>query len=234
MGFSLQWFLLFQSTGSKAHGLQYDPPGLAPTTPTLPSSVNAPVLSCSPRSSHVAISLLLGHPCILLPADQECACWKVLLQSLLRSRKPLPESHHQRGLLGRPTQTPPASLVPASARLLPDTAPPWRTILYLPTSLIIFTCVLSHFSHFQLSATLGTVASQASLSMGFSRQEYWSGLPCPPPENLPNPKIESGSPALAGGFFEELPVSILCSYFLLQPQCLQQCLTHSGCTAGAE
>ena len=40
--------------------------------------------------------------------------------------------------------------------------------------------------------------------MGFSRQEYWSWLPCPPPEDLPNPEIESMSlmsPALAGGFF---------------------------------
>ena len=44
----------------------------------------------------------------------------------------------------------------------------------------------------------------APLSMGFSRQEYWSGLPCPPPGNLPDPGIERPSlmsPALAGGFF---------------------------------
>ena len=43
-----------------------------------------------------------------------------------------------------------------------------------------------------------------SRSMGFSRQEYWSGLPCPPPRDLPDPGIEPGSlpsPALAGGFF---------------------------------
>ena len=42
------------------------------------------------------------------------------------------------------------------------------------------------------------------LFMGFSRPEYWSGLPCPPPEDLPNPGIKPGSrtsPALAGGFF---------------------------------
>ena len=50
-------------------------------------------------------------------------------------------------------------------------------------------------------ATLCTVAHQAPLSMGFSRQEYWSGLPCPPPGDLPNPGIEFGSLALAGGFF---------------------------------
>ena len=37
--------------------------------------------------------------------------------------------------------------------------------------------------------------------MGFSRQEYWSGLPFPPPEDLPDPGIEPASPALAGKFF---------------------------------
>ena len=41
-----------------------------------------------------------------------------------------------------------------------------------------------------------TVAHQAPLSMGFSRQEYWSGLPCPPPGDLPNPGIEPWPPAL--------------------------------------
>ena len=45
-------------------------------------------------------------------------------------------------------------------------------------------------------ATPWTVACQAPLSMGFSRQEYWSGLPLPSPGNLPNPGIEPGSPAL--------------------------------------
>ena len=49
--------------------------------------------------------------------------------------------------------------------------------------------------------TLWTAARQAPLSMGFSRQEYWSGLPFPSPGDLPNPGIESKSPALAGGFF---------------------------------
>ena len=45
---------------------------------------------------------------------------------------------------------------------------------------------------------------QAPLSMGFSRQEHWSGLPCPPPGDLPDPRIRAKSlmpPALAGGFF---------------------------------
>ena len=51
-------------------------------------------------------------------------------------------------------------------------------------------------SRVQLFATLWTVACQAPLSMEFSRQEYWSGLPFPPPGDLPDPGIESGSPAL--------------------------------------
>ena len=54
------------------------------------------------------------------------------------------------------------------------------------------------------SATPWTVARQAPLSMGFSRQEYWSGLPRPPPGQLHDPEIEPESllsPALAGGFF---------------------------------
>ena len=49
---------------------------------------------------------------------------------------------------------------------------------------------LSHFSHAQIFVTLWTVTHQAPLSMGFSRQEYWSGLPCPPLGELPDPGIE--------------------------------------------
>ena len=48
-------------------------------------------------------------------------------------------------------------------------------------------CMLSHFSHIGLFETLWTVACQASLSMGFSRQKYWSGLQCLPPRDLPDP-----------------------------------------------
>ena len=51
-------------------------------------------------------------------------------------------------------------------------------------------------SRVQLFATPWTVAYQAPLSMGFSRQEYWGGLPFPSPGDLPNPGIEPRSPAL--------------------------------------
>ena len=54
-------------------------------------------------------------------------------------------------------------------------------------------CALS-LSHVQPFATPSIEIYQAPLSMGFSRQEYWSGLPCPPPRDLPNPGIKLGSP----------------------------------------
>ena len=50
-------------------------------------------------------------------------------------------------------------------------------------------------SRIQLFVTFWTIACQAPLSMEFSRQEYWSGLPCPPPGDLPNPGIRPESPA---------------------------------------
>ena len=64
--------------------------------------------------------------------------------------------------------------------------------------------VLSYFSRVRLFATLWSVAHKAPLSLEHSKQEYLSGLPCPPPGDLPNPGIESvslASPTLAGGFF---------------------------------
>ena len=67
-------------------------------------------------------------------------------------------------------------------------------------------------SNIQLCVTLWTVAHQTPLSMGFSRQEYWSGLQCPPPVDLPNAGIKLTclmSPALAGSFF----TTGVCFYF---------------------
>ena len=64
--------------------------------------------------------------------------------------------------------------------------------------------MLSRFSHVRHFATLWTVACQAPLSMGFSMQEYWRGLPCSPPRDLPNLRIKPESlmsPALTGRFF---------------------------------
>ena len=60
-------------------------------------------------------------------------------------------------------------------------------------------------SRVQLFVTIWTVAREDPLSMGFSRQEYWSGLPFPSPGDLPNPGIEPESLALAGSFFTTEP-----------------------------
>ena len=64
--------------------------------------------------------------------------------------------------------------------------------------------MLNHFSHVWLFVTLWTIACQAPPSMGFFRQEYCRGLPCPSPGDLPHPGIESASlisPELACAFF---------------------------------
>ena len=60
----------------------------------------------------------------------------------------------------------------------------------------VLVCVCESFRPVRLLVPPRTVAHQAPLSMGFSRQEYWSGLPCPPPGDLPHPRIEPRSPAL--------------------------------------
>ena len=74
----------------------------------------------------------------------------------------------------------------------------WFITLYVSC---VCTCMLSHVWSF---ATPWTVTPQAPLSMRFSRQEYWSGLPFPSPGDLPDPGVEPASPvspALAGRFF---------------------------------
>ena len=61
------------------------------------------------------------------------------------------------------------------------------------------------FSRVRLFATPQTVAHQAPPSTGFSRQEYWSRLPFPSPDDIPDPGVEPTSPAFAGGFFTTEP-----------------------------
>ena len=83
-------------------------------------------------------------------------------------------------------------------------------------------CMLTHSSHVRLFVTLWMVACQAPLSMRFSRQKYWSGLPFPPPGDLPDPMIEHESlmsPVLAGRFFNtsdtwEAPIYIYIYWIL--------------------
>ena len=98
---------------------------------------------------------------------------------------------------------------------------------------------LCHFIQVQIFVTIWTLACQAPVYMGFSRQEYWSGLPCPPPGNLPDPSIELRSPmssALAGGLFTTsssweakgtLPPRIQCAQFVLTISLLSShCLSY--------
>ena len=99
----------------------------------------------------------------------------------------------------------------------------------------------SHFSRARLFASLWMVACQAPLSVGFSRQEYWSGLPCPPPGDLPDPGIKPMSLlslALAGRFFitstteETLQGSFLerhkCRFFLKKRTSTTMSVKHFG------
>ena len=77
-----------------------------------------------------------------------------------------------------------------------------------------FVVVVQWLSHVQLFATLWTIAHQAPLSMGFPRQEYWSGLPFPSPGDLPNPGIKPMSPEFAGRFFTTEPPGKPSQFFL--------------------
>ena len=90
---------------------------------------------------------------------------------------------------------------------------PWNSLFYsLPFSLCVSSsinwvscaCVL-FLSCVWLFATPWTVAQQAPLSMGFPRQEYWSGFPFPSPGDLPHTGMEPESPTVAGGFFTTEP-----------------------------
>ena len=73
---------------------------------------------------------------------------------------------------------------------------PSAHVILLGKSSLLLLLLLSPFSRVWLCATPWTAAYQAPLSMGFSRQEYWNGLPLPSPGHLPNPGIKPLSPAL--------------------------------------
>ena len=88
----------------------------------------------------------------------------------------------------------------------------WIICISLIHFQVICVCVLSCVGRLM---TTQTKVHQAPLSMGLSRQEHWSGLPFPSPEDLPHPGIEPASPALAGGFFTTSP-----TWEALQVTCL--------------
>ena len=113
-------------------------------------------------------------------------------------------------------------------------------LLHHPTD--VHTCMLSCFSHVWLFAILWTIACQAPLSMGFAKQEYWSGLPCPLPGDLLDPGIEPASPVfpdIAGGFFTpeppEKPTQLTISYklncwkgLLIPQDQIRSCLNYTA------
>ena len=71
-----------------------------------------------------------------------------------------------------------------------------------PSLFTFYSSICVHlFAKLCLTLAPWTVACRAPLSMIFPRQEYWSGLPIPSLEDLPNPRIETASPSLAGRFF---------------------------------
>ena len=92
--------------------------------------------------------------------------------------------------------------------------------------------MLSHFSRVWLFMTPWTVALQAPLSMEFSRQEYWSGLPFPSPEDLPNPGIESMSPVLqADSLPFELSLGLAYKEYVKAVYCHPAYLTYMQSTS---
>ena len=101
----------------------------------------------------------------------------------------------------------PLLLPPPGESLLPQEVVHIHPVGHECVCVCVCVCVLSHFSRVQLFVTLWTVALQAPLSMGFSRQEYWSGLPCPPPGDLPDPGIELRPLAAAVLQADPLPLS---------------------------
>ena len=98
--------------------------------------------------------------------------------------------------LGHTSTTPLYLVSPSKTALL--------TQLLLLSYIVL--CWAQSLSHVQLFVTSWTAAHQAPLSVGFSRQEYQSGLPCPPPGDPPNPRIEPRSPALQA---DSLPAELL-------------------------
>ena len=82
----------------------------------------------------------------------------------------------------------------------------------------------NRFRRVCLFSTPWTVAHQAPLSMGFSRQEYWSGLPCPPPGDLPNPGIKTSSPVTPALQVDSLQLSHRGSPYPLFSSVAQSCL----------
>ena len=177
------------------------------------------VLSCSVRSPSFS-------PCSLTGVDVFCVnflwpviislihqCWHILHVKKLRCRKDLIFYFllSLRALSGYTHSVsgfcqPPGNMCLRHPHLESHSAPLFQSSdsRFFPMGRLCG-ILFSHSFMCDSCNPMDCVAHQAPLSMGFFRQEYWSGLPCPAPGDLPNPDIESVSPTLAGGFFTAGP-----------------------------
>ena len=135
---------------------------------------------CVPRASGLARRGVWGAAV----GQAGKGCWDRRARGVWRGGWPREQGHRA------PLREPPGRPDPGSGR-----AASWRMCPGLSGG-IRKVCVPRHFSRVQPFATLRTVAHQAPLSMGFSRQEHRSGLPSPPPGDLPDTGIKPGSPTL--------------------------------------
>ena len=120
--------------------------------------------------------------------------------------------HHPSEIESTKTETPnvaATSFVSTNSTIVLSHLKPFE--LALTFLLLGLDCCCCSIAHVQLFATLWTVAHQAPLSMEFFRQEYWSGLPFPPPGDLPDPEIKPISPASPALQVDSLPMSHLWS-----------------------
>ena len=99
-----------------------------------------------------------------------------------------------------------------SESIVPSMAEKFECVSYVMVSLWVCCCCCL-VTKLCLFVTLLTATHQAPLSMGFPQQESWSGLPFPPPEDLPDLKVKPRYPALAGGFFTIEPPGKPCYGF---------------------
>ena len=129
------------------------------------------------------------------------------------SREELVHSRCQCRPYWRPLNPMVVSEVLSALFLSSSQAEHWKRLEWCPIITLsiciprVCTCMLNHFSCVRLFATPWTVALQAPLSVVFSRQEYWNGLPFPSPRGLPNPGIESVSPMSPVLQADSLPLS---------------------------
>ena len=175
----LCWFLPYNANQPQLH--MYPRPGEPPGPPPTPS--------CPSRSSQGQT----GFP-VLHAASHQLSILHTLVHICeycsLRSSHPLP-----------PALGPQAHSL--HSHLRSSIKNTWST----RNGMLCRGCCAQSLSRVQLCATLQTVACQAPLSMGFSRLEHWSGLPCTPPGDLPNPGIEPVSRSSSALQADSFPLS---------------------------